>query len=163
MLRQVRTVRCLADIVAESSEKFRVDFFPTDPLGVPGPDGIYPVTGLTPFKTWSFQGLPSEPGETVQVVESTAFSSVTSLVAHASGTWTMNEANGMRVRTLSNQISGDLRTETKTVEDSTGVLAEHSVTTYRTFPWGERIIEHRIDPGQRPGNIQRTDNHLYLL
>src|SRR6185312_11772984 len=64
----------------------------------------------------------------------------------ASGSWSLDEGEGLRRESRLSQQVGDKRVERTTVSDGTGAVASIVDKTYEQFAWGEEIVKEVRDP-----------------
>jgi YD repeat-containing protein len=148
-LRQLMAPQALVDIVVIDEFKYDIRFYYPNDAGSKNALGLYEPTGA-PFVVWTIEN-PDASATTynrlgvTKTVETAV--TVSEYVWNAgTTTWSLSTGNGLKTETKQDTPTGTGRVVTRTVKDADGAIASNTVTTYRTFPWGEDVIEEVIDP-----------------
>ena len=152
-LRQVLTDVVLVDLVDRTGDGFDVKYYEASQVGTADGNGIYSVTG-SPFKTWSFYDHKGNgDGEDFRVERQLTgggdpyrrdyeWSST-------SETWTQLEYEGTsliwQLSYTTNESAG-VTYFTNVVEDASEEVVYKEVRGYRSYDWGDELVEHVIDP-----------------
>ncbi|MEZ4528192.1 MAG: hypothetical protein R2941_19955, partial [Desulfobacterales bacterium] len=150
-LRQVLTPRTFADVVTVSDQSYEVRFYHSEDAGTKT-DGVYTVvSGAAPFVTWRFENPDASSGvqERFRVTEIRDGENTVSEYRYnqALSAWTLSEG-GLRVTEKIRTAENGIQTETETVKDSTGTVSSRIRRVFRTFPWGESVIQRTEGPDE---------------
>ncbi len=165
VIRQVRMPDGLADVVIETSEKYRIDFYTPD-LVASGKDtnGLYTViSGATPFTKWIIQN--PNPGtmdklKVTKAVGSKLEESTYSYLAD-SDRWDLEKGEGADkfIKTQDKMFSDDKSRLiiTKTVCDSALEQVSKNKRTYELFGSVYRLMESTVYTDADSGNAKQYD------
>ncbi len=148
-LRQVMAPEALADIRVVDANGYGIYFYrPEEIIGEQ--NGLYQIAaGAVPSCIWTVENPTSAGGPTqLKVVETRDGKAKEHLYTWDSeqASWNLSKANGAQRLARSEEKNGDLRTVTETIKDRYGNIASKTRTTYRTFEWGEEIVQTIVDP-----------------
>lgn len=148
-IRQVSAPQCFADVVTETADRFRVDFYDAANVG-PLSGGLHDQTGKTRYVRWIFDNIDTASNTHLKITKQQGTSSVvTEFIwsATAQG-WELIEGNGQRKEIKSTIIDtiAQTRTVTVLVKNSADQLVSKRVDTYKDFSWGRELIQSVTDP-----------------
>ncbi len=148
-IRQVKAPQCLADVVTETTDKFRIDFYDANNIGAPS-GGLYDQTGKTTYVSWVIENVDTATNEQLKITKVTgAISVVNEFIwdATAQG-WELLEGNGQRKekKTVVVDSMANTRTVSAVVKNAADVVVSKNVKIYKDFPWGRELIQSIIDP-----------------
>jgi len=108
--------------------------------------GFYPGADL--FKTFTFTPGSSAGLETLHATESVSEGTKTSDYTHdpSTGAWSLVTDSGARRVTLTEVISGVMRTVTREIRDVTDALVSKQNEVFTSYSWGERMTSRVRDP-----------------
>ena len=148
-IRQVKAPQCLADVVTETADKFRVDFYDANNIGALS-SGLYDQTGKTTYVSWIIENVNTTANEHLKITKMTgAISVVNEFIWDASAQgWELLEGNGQRKekKTVVIDSLASTRTVTAVVKNAANAVVSKNVKTYKDFPWGRELIQSVIDP-----------------
>ena len=144
-LRQIMAPETLVDIQVYSDTVYSLLFY--RPEAVTGDeDGLYQVdSNAEPMSVWTF----SPYGQNGLKVSENREGKIREHLYEwdkATGSWTLSKANGSQLISLVTTENGNERIVTETIKDAYGNIGSRIRTTYRTFEWGEEVVESVIDP-----------------
>lgn len=148
-VRQVKAPQCLANVVTETADKFRVDFYDTNNFGALS-GGIYNQTGKTSYVSWIIENVDTVNNDQLKVTKKIGAVEVVSEFiwdATAQG-WELQEGNGQRKekKTVVVDSIANTRTVTAVVRNAADVVVSKNVKIYKDFPWGRELIQSVVDP-----------------
>ena len=150
VIRQIMAPDAFVDIITLDAFSFEVIFY--DPADVTGEvDGLYTIDGAAiPLATWRIAN-PDASTETYNRLEVTetrdgSVSNHAYLWDGDTGTWSLSSGGGLQIITRQETTSGSDKIVVETIADDLGSVARVTRTTYRTFDWGEEIVETVVDP-----------------
>ena len=153
-LRQVKAPQGLADVVVINSSEYDIRYYQPADVGAKV-GGVYTLTGQ-PYVTWKIKNpdaagttklhiLKIEGGVTVDKTEYLWDPMVDSWTLSTG--WSPSTGNYARIETkvisYPTQFS---RTETFVVKENDGQVISKKANTYRTFAWGEELVQEVLDP-----------------
>ena len=158
-IRQVKTPQCLADVVTETADRFRVDFYDANHIGALT-DGLYDQAGQTRYTAWIIENVDTVNNDNLKVTQVKGTSSIVSeFVWDAAGQgWELTEGNGVRKETKTAVVDAitQTRTVTTVVRNAADQAVSKSVATYKDFAWGRELIESVADPDGAALTTTRT-------
>ena len=94
-IRQVKTPQCLADVVTETADKFRVDFYDANNIGALS-GGLYNQTGKTTYVSWVIENVDTTTNEHLKITQVKGAANVVSeyIWDDAALGWELLEGNG---------------------------------------------------------------------
>jgi RHS repeat-associated protein len=145
-LRQVKAPQTLADIVTVSSTEYDIKFYKPSSVGSKV-GGVYTLSG-SPFATWKIKNPNSPSTNSLEISKIQGSLTETSQFTYDSttSTWTLTTGSGERVETASSTVSGTDRTETTTVKNSSNQVVYKVRKVFRTYAWGEELLQEVVDP-----------------
>ena len=148
-IRQVKAPQCLADVITETADKFRVDFYDANNIG-PLSGGLHNQTGKTTYVSWVIENVDTVSNEHLKI---TQVKGATNLVNEFlwDGTnqgWELLEGNGQRKekKTVVVDSLANTRTVTSVVKNAVNTVVSKNVNTYKDFSWGRELIQSVVDP-----------------
>jgi RHS repeat-associated protein len=148
-IRQVKAPQCLADVVTETADKFRVDFYDANNFGQLS-GGLYDQTGKSAYVSWVVENVDTVNNEHLKITQVKGTISVVNEFiwdATAQG-WDLLEGNGQRKekKTVVVDSTANTRTVTSVVRNAANGVVSKIVKTYKDFPWGRELIQSVVDP-----------------
>ncbi len=148
-IRQVKAPQCLADVITETADKFRVNFYDANNIG-PLSDGLHNQTGKTTYVSWVIENVDTVSNEHLKITQTKGSVSVVNEFlwdATAQG-WELWEGNGQRKEKKSVVVDSvaNTRTVTTVVKNTVNTVVSKNVKTYKDFSWGRELIQSVVDP-----------------
>jgi YD repeat-containing protein len=153
-IRQVVAPQAVADMVTNDEFVFAVRFFLPDALGERDESGIYQLSG-EPYVVWTFEN-PDGAAATNRwrVTETRHGQQRTFLYTYyaASNSWALDWPGGHRQDQTSvlSDPSSQTREEISIIREPGGADVLKVRRLYKSFPWGEGLIEERVGPDENP-------------
>jgi RHS repeat-associated protein len=148
-IRQVKAPDCLADVVTETEDRFRVDFYRPNEIGA-FTSGLYDQAGKTPYVSWIIENIDTVNNGHTSITEvKGASSNVNEFIWDAVGNgWELVTGNGQRKEKKTTVVDALLQTRTVTavVKNAADQVVSKSVKTYKDFAWGRELIQTVVDP-----------------
>ncbi len=140
-LRQVKGAQGLADIVVSNSYAYELRFY-GDAGAKNASTGLYEPPGL-PFSSIRVENPDGATAFNRLCITRNGSDISLFTYAPASNAWELvtGFANALRRETTQETRAGSLRTVSRTVRDAGTNLVSQSVSFYRTFPWGEELVQ----------------------
>ena len=137
---------------ATPGKGYRLSIQKRDRAAAKGADGTYPING-SQRSTYTFSnddasGLTFD-AFTITEVNGGRTKVTRFAYAQSDDSWTRTYADGRRIERLikmPHPTDPSLRSETITLEDSNGGILSRTRSTYKAYPFGERMVSHTIDP-----------------
>jgi RHS repeat-associated protein len=166
VIRQVKSGDTLVDIIATNQYAYLIRYYTIDKV-----DDYNPSTGR-----WELNGTPS-PDRTYRVENPDGAGGDDELLiirepgsggetavryVHNAGDWTLirgitpGNSSGLAKETISNSVSGDERTETRTVLEVNNTVRSKTTTTYRTYTVDGQPLERKVKEVQDPDGDKLT-------
>ena len=149
-IRQVKAPQCLADVVTETADKFRVDFYDANNIGALS-GGFHNQTGKTTYVSWVIENVDTVTNQHLKITQIKGAISVVSefIWDTAAQGWELQEGNDQRreKKTVVIDALANTRTVTATVKNAANTLVSRNVKTYKDFPWGRELVQSVVDPG----------------
>jgi RHS repeat-associated protein len=146
-LRQIKAPQTLADIVVISATEYDIRFYRVADVGAKV-GGVYSVSGQ-PFVTWKVKNPNPPATERLQIskIQNGVTDTSEYIWDAVADTWSLTRGGGTSVETKTVIYpTPTSRIETSMVKDNTGQLVSKVTRTFRTFPWGEELVEEVNDP-----------------
>lgn len=158
-IRQVKTPQCLADVVTETADRFRVDFYDANNIGA-RTNGLYDQTAQIRYTSWIIENVDILNNDHLKVTQVKGASSIVNEFiwdAVAQG-WELREGNNQRkeIKTSVDNAPTQTRTVTTVVKNAADQAVSKSVETYKDFAWGRELIESVADPDGAALTTTRT-------
>ena len=148
-VRQVRAPQCLADVVTETPQKFRVDFYDNANIGTFN-GTVFNQAGKTSYVSWVFENLDPVNNDHLMVTQVKGAVSVVNefIWDPASQGWELREGDGQRKekKTVVVDTVAQTRTVTTEVRNAADQLVSKEVNVYKDFPWGRELLSTVVDP-----------------
>ena len=148
-IRQVKAPQCLANVVTETADKFRVDFYDANNIGTLA-GGLYNQTGKTAYVSWVIENVDTANNDHLKITQIKGAVSVVSefIWDGVSEGWELLEGNGQRKekKTVVVNSMTSTRTVTSVVKNAADVVVSKNVKTYKDFSWGRELIQSVVDP-----------------
>ena len=148
LIRQVLAPQTLVDVIVLDEFSYAIRFYPVKNGITLGGDGLYTAID-PPFRTWVISN-PNASIDSYYTVTFESFDGDETAAPLQSYHLVWNDADlgwnicesGLRCERQINvwDSTKTRRTETLIVDDVGGLVAEHTVTEYQQFPWGERKV-----------------------
>jgi len=147
-LRQIKTTEGLADIVVTiAGQEYELRFYRPADVGAKV-SGIYSVSGQ-PYITWKIKNPDPTSIKRLQLSKTQGSFTDTNEYAWDSVTnsWTLTRGGGASLETKAiTYPSATSRSETSTVKESNGQIVSKVNRIYRTFGWGDELVQETVDP-----------------
>jgi RHS repeat-associated protein len=146
-LRQVKAPQALADIVTISASEYDIRFYRPADVGAKV-NGVYNVSGQ-PFVTWKVKNPNPPATDHLQISKiQNGVTDTNDYVWDAVGDmWSLTKGGGTSVQTRTVIYpTSTSRIETVIVKDNAGQFVSKVSRTFRTFAWGEELVEEVNDP-----------------
>jgi RHS repeat-associated protein len=147
-LRQVIAPEKFVDIVVRTPYTYDINFYAPSARGAKE-FGLYTVLpGFSPQATWRVEDPDATPGSIrrLSVAELESWRQYKFGYDAAQNAWSLAGGGGLQVRSRSERTEGADRIVTETLKNNEGVTASVERTRYRSYPWGEEIVEQVTDP-----------------
>jgi hypothetical protein len=162
-IRQVNAPQALADVVTNNEFKFELRFYLPSQVGAANEDGTHQLSG-SPFVTWTVEN--PDASQTItnrwRITESRDDTNRVFLYTYeaSSNSWKLSWPGNLREDQASISANGGAQTreEVGLVRQPGGSVVVKNKRTYKTFSWGEGLIEERVGPDSNP---QITTYHYY--
>ncbi|OGV45715.1 MAG: hypothetical protein A2X46_09425 [Lentisphaerae bacterium GWF2_57_35] len=152
MLRQLKLPEGLVDLVVADDYLYYINYY-TNVFTATNEAGFYITNSAESVVSYRVENPVRLPGTTyitnLLVVQLQGNSAVTTKYSKTSSgnSWTLSQANGLRIETLSISKSAGLRIETQTVADASGIIASQIESVYQTNTvWGDILQSRTVDP-----------------
>jgi RHS repeat-associated protein len=146
-VRQIKTPFALADVNAVSTNKYTVDFYLAENVGI-FTNGAYVVSG-SPFSTVTVEN-PDTSGASsnqVRITESLNGTDTVYNYANTNGGWELESGNGFKTETEVIGVTNDVRTVTYKILSSSAQPLFVQTKNYESYAWGEGLIEEITGTG----------------
>jgi RHS repeat-associated protein len=150
VLRQVRTPKVLADVVATNASKYDVRIYYTNDVAASmDTNGFWVPTG-SPYKTITFEN-PDGTASSNRLYVTESEAGVTNISKYTwdnTNLWTFEARGNLKIETLTRtwDTNNTVRTELHSIYSATSNLVFQEQKKFSVLPWGEKLTEQVIDP-----------------
>jgi len=153
---QVMAPQALANVDSVTAFKYRIRFYYLNQVGTTkGGDGLYPLNDPNnPFVTWTVENPDASTNSynTLKIAESrpsTADNVYTYTYSALDGSWMLDGPGGLREDkwTTTIDVGQNTRTVISEVRPQGGSDVLKSTRVYKTFTWGEGLIQDMVGDG----------------
>ena len=152
ILRQLKVPEGLVDLAVVDAYVYYINYY-TNVFTATNEAGFYLTNGAEAVVSYRIENPARSPAipliTNLLIVQSQGGHAITTKYSKTSSgsSWTLNQANGLRIETLSISETAGLRIETQTVAQASGAVASQVERVYQTNSiWGDLLLTRTEDP-----------------
>ncbi|NNG00201.1 MAG: RHS repeat protein [Desulfobacteraceae bacterium] len=160
IIRQVTAPQVFVDILPTSSFSYTIKYYHPQAKGALV-DGIYEtIADAQPFESWSIENPDASPDiyNRLRIIENKgAETKIHEFVYDApTQTWTLSKANGVVIKSKSEQVVAGDRISTELIKESDGTIVSKKQTTFRSLTVNGNLKEEIIQIVEDPDEVALT-------